>query len=830
MAFEKLLKIQNKGIMPEYFPTPMQAFIFRNWGMIDKKKLADVLKTTVENVETEAKRMGLEEQGDVSVWMEKGYITIIRSNWHLLPYNQLLELMGWDEDKLNLALKEEDFLDIKLGGFKPECEEIEYKELNREEIQKTEKIRNYVEKAHKELTDIRAPFDFWSEKQRPGYIASPKSGQIKLDNGWGIVDNTNNEFVKAMAERFALHMKENWNIDLSKSKENGRIELSLIPSKADEYHEISIKDNVIQLKAGSSAGILRGLYRLEDLCLANGGAFLDKADYKREPRFEARYIYSFSALYDGALDVDSRTWCPDGLLEQYAKTGVNGIWLQGILYRLTEFPFDPKVSEGWQTRQKNLRDFVLRAKSYGIKIYFYINEPRAMLHTFFEKYPALKGSSNERYTCMCIMQKENQEYLSSAIEKLCRAVPDLGGFFTISMSENPTHCRSIKFDKMCPVCENVPQAELVSTVNRLVAEGAARVSDSIKVIAWDWGWSPASNLGIEYGNKEKCISKIPSSVAIMCQRDKGIPFERGGIKDSVVDYSICVDGISDATLSTWEMAKKYGHQTAVKLQINNSWECSTTPYLPVYGTLINHINSLIATDVNHLMLSWTLGGYPSPNIKIVSESFFIENGKHTPDYSFALKALYGADAPAVKEATDLFCEAFKEFPFNIGLLYAGPQNAGVSNPLYHKPTGYCATMTCFAYDDLTRWRSIYPEDVVENQFKKVSDIWEKGLLKLENIEGEIKDIAYVSYSLFKSSYNQIRFVRLRNSYEAEKSDYLRQQILELVRNEKQLATKIYAIMKRRPEVGFEAANHYYYSADTVLEKIVNCSWLEEYYG
>ena len=115
-------------------------------------------------------------------------------------------------------------------------------------------------------------------------------------------------------------------------------------------------------------------------------------------------------------------------------------------------------------------------------------------------------------------------------------------------------------------------------------------------------------------------------------------------------------------------------------------------------------------------------------------------------------------------------------------------------------------------------------------FKKVSDIWEKGLEKLESVGGEILDIAYVSYSLFKSSYNQIRFVRLRDKLAADKCEETRKAILETVNNEKQLAENVYRIMRRRPEVGFEAANHYYYSSDNVLEKIVNCQWLEEYYN
>lgn len=829
MQNEIYLKYGKEAIVPEYFPTVMQAFIFRNWNMVEKGRIAKVLGTDVKNVETEAYRMGLDVQGDVSAWITKGYITILRSNWHLLPYEQLLELLDWDAARLNQALKEDDFLDIKLGNFKPLCERITYKALTEEEKKQTEKIFSAVKEAQNSVSFVKEPFDFCNKNIDVKKCKNAADGQIVIDDNWYIDDKTDDRFVSMMVERYIKYFKNKWGIDLYKCGEKP-IELILIPDKKEEYHEIIIEDECIKILAGGSAGIQRALYRLDDIAEANEGTFFDKAHYVREPRFESRYIFSFCALYDSALETDSRIWCSDSLLEQYAQTGVNGIWLQGLLYRLTEFPYAPEMSKGWQERLKNLADFVERAKSYGIRVYLYLNEPRAMPHSFYEKYPDLKGSMHNHYTCMCVNNSITQEYIKDAVEKLCRAVPELGGFFTITMSENPTHClsRPGEFSEYCHTCKNVPAWTLVSKVNSLITEGVRRVSDSIQVIAWNWDWNDA--WGVPFEDVEKLIKEMPKDVAILCQRDEEIPFSRGGVDTKVNEYSLSVDGISDITKRTWELAKKYGHKTAVKLQINNTWECSTTPYLPVYQTLINHMNSLIETDVNHLMLSWTLGGYPSPSIKLISESFFIENGRKEPDYEFILKSLYKDDADKVKAATDLFCEAFSEFPFDQDVLYYGPHNNGVSNILYSKPTGYEATMTCFPYDDIEKWKSIYTLDILENQYKKVSDLWKNGLLKLDSIEGEIKDIAIVSYSLFRSSYNQLRFVRLRDSVSNSDDKQTLQELLEVIKSEKELAKEIYPIMRRIPEVGFEAANHYFYTADAVLEKIINCEYLEEYFN
>ena len=100
-----LLKSDKAGLVPAWFPSTMQAFIFRNWGMVDKSRLAKVLGTSEENVVRETKRMGLGEQGDLSLWPEKGYITIIRANWHLLqPQMERLMEMNVDHWMLSWTL------------------------------------------------------------------------------------------------------------------------------------------------------------------------------------------------------------------------------------------------------------------------------------------------------------------------------------------------------------------------------------------------------------------------------------------------------------------------------------------------------------------------------------------------------------------------------------------------------------------------------------------------------------------------------------------------------------------------------------------------------
>lgn len=104
----------------EHFPSRQQAFVWRNWGMLPVERLAAVLDTSSANVCQLASDMGLAAEPQIDTdWLGKGYVTIIRQNWHLLPYEQLLTLLGWSAEKLDYTLREDDFLYTKLGNLKP---------------------------------------------------------------------------------------------------------------------------------------------------------------------------------------------------------------------------------------------------------------------------------------------------------------------------------------------------------------------------------------------------------------------------------------------------------------------------------------------------------------------------------------------------------------------------------------------------------------------------------------------------------------------------------------------------------------------------------------
>ena len=691
----KLPRLGNAAIDTPHFPTKHQAFIFRAYEYVSAKRIAKVLGTSEENVRRCAEEMGLTNYAPEDLWLNKGYITVIRRMWHILPYEQLFELLDTDGETLAAILRDEDFLDQKLSD-KPLCEKVTWRELTEDEKTRTAEIRRIMDSV-----DLRGekPFDF------------------KYD--------------------------------------------------------------------------------------------IPKIELCGDHVFETRMIYAFSGLYQHAFDVDSEEYLSDELLEAYRKLGINGIWTQGVLSCLSEFPFDPSVSKGYEKRLSRMRALTERLSKFGIKLYLYINEPRYMPIGFFDSHPNIMGHVKGENACLCTSTEEVREYLRSSVESICKAAPLLGGFFTITRSENLTNCyshaglysQSAKkyIECNCPRCKERGVGDVVSETVECILDGVRRVSKDIKVFAWSWNWLDSS---------EDIIRKLPKDVIVMSESEIDIPFEIGGVRGNVRDYSMSIIGPGEQAKEEWRIARECDHETAAKVQINTTWEASTVPMIPVSPSVEEHMRRLRETGVKHLLLSWTLGGYPSANIASAAK-YFCDGYKCEPKPEY------------LENAEKRFAEAFREFPFHIGVLYKGPHNAGPSNMLYINPTGYKATMTCFAYDDLDSWRSIYPEEIFEDQLARLCEGWQRGLDMIpEDDRSETAIMARAAYCLFRSSLNQVRFIRARDSGRTDDA-------LDAAREELSVSEKMLELMNKNASIGYEAANHYYFSKGQLAEKIINCHYVIE---
>jgi len=151
------------------------------------------------------------------------------------------------------------------------------------------------------------------------------------------------------------------------------------------------------------------------------------------------------------------------------------------------------------------------------------------------------------------------------------------------------------------------------------------------------------------------------------------------------------------------------------------------------------------------------------------------------------------------------------------------------NLLWPEPTGYLASMVGFPYDNLGMWRGPYPEDVFEDQFRKLSVIWKQGLDVLDETESlieeryranfeDLKRVATAVYCNFRSTYLQIAFVRLRDG----QTEMKKSRMIEILGEEIELAKTLYRLARADSRIGFEASNQYAYTLNDLKEKVLNC--------
>ncbi len=723
-----------------HFPTRMHTFIWRNWPVVEIERLAKVLETSTENVRKVAESMGLPEQHPIAKEdRNRIYITLIRRNWHLLPYDQLLTLLDMSAEELAYSLREDDFLYIKLGRLKPQCEPLKYEPPSDETQKRCAEIKQIVQ------------------------------------------DHFRNEWQNPAEERF---------------------------------------------------------YFIEELSQADPNF---KKDTSVKPRFSPRYIYSYFALYGDPLMNPELDPYPEGLLQKLAALGVDGVWMHVVLRQLAPSEIFPEFGEDHETRLQNLRKLVERAKQYGISIYLYMNEPRAMPESFFEDHPDMKGVQEGDHFTVCTSNPKVRQWLTDSLAYVFEQVPDLGGVFTITASENLTNCASHHRHKECPRCKDRTAAEIIAEVNQAIETGVHRGNPDAKVIVWDWGWRD------EWAGD--AIRKLPKNVWFMSVSEWSKPIERGGVKTAVGEYSISVVGPGPRATRHWAIAEEAGLKTMAKVQINNTWELSAVPYLPVLDLTAEHCTNLLSSGVDGMMLSWTLGGYPSPNLKLIR----MFDREPVPSKEKALDELavelFGTDGASFgRKAWSAFSKAFQEYPYNGSVLYRCPAQYGPSNLLYPTPTNYPSTMIGFPYDDVDGWRGPYPADIFAQQFGKIVTGWKEGLIDLEkavaNTPQEKKQAAQSQLRFAKAAClhfatvaNQTRFSVLRdellnqkNSLSEEDRKQKIDTIKDIIQEEIIIARELFALTRRDSRIGFEASNHYYYLPVDLMEKVLNCQFILNHLG
>ena len=716
MIAEDVVQLLPMGSSPlaletPWFPSRMHAFVWRNWSLVSLERMALVLGAKAEDVAGIGRSMGLNPSRGLNddQW-RRAYLTIIRRNWHLLPYDQILSLIDWPAERLAYTLREDDFFFHKLGDLKPRCEPLR-----------------------------------WSV---PTDAATMRAKEIA-------------GLVRELFPNIALEGQEPLFAFIDKLK-------APLASVSHAKSEV----NVEALRMGYSYFALCG-----------------------------------DPLLDPALDP-----YPDGLLARLAALGENAVWLHVELGHLAKVPW--AQDKNIERRRTALRELCMRAATHSMKIFLYLNEPRSLpiASPVFQQHPDWRGVEEKDFNAVCTSAPEVRVALRDAVADICHNVPELGGFFTITASENLTNCWSHNKGDKCPHCKDRKPAEVIAEVCATIAAGVRAGNGKQRYLAWDWGWKDEWALDV--------IERLPQNVELMSVSEWSLPIERGGVSSTVGEYSISSIGPGPRALRHWAAAKKRGLRVAAKIQCGNTWELSAVPYIPVLENITRHATALRDAGVIDIMLGWTLGGYPSPNIEAISEI----NSGGTLD-TLAVKR-HGQTHAAIATTFWRECSAaFREYPYNIGVVYLAPLQMGSANPIWPEPTLYRSCMVGLPYDDLRGWRAIYPVETFATQLEIVASGFESAIAKiraaiptpLPNLTEELR-FAEVAAIHFASVANQCRAIMARDTKDNAG-------LSRFCEAETRLAVRLHALQSIDTRIGFEASNQYYYVPLDLVEKTINCHWI-----
>ncbi|MEO7653398.1 MAG: hypothetical protein ABIZ80_23310 [Bryobacteraceae bacterium] len=813
-----------------HFPNRLYQFVWRNWELANLDRMASVVRTTPKRIDEIGRSVGLPEKPRLSSdQLRRIYITVIRQNWHLLPNEQIIALLGWTPERLEFTLQEDDFLAHKLGP-KPDCRPVVFSKPTAAEARRASEIRSIVASTvGGDSGEAQPAFSFVERLSRTRFeplrnhaaVAGP--GYVDI-SGWrveagGAVD-------LGIADRLAEYLRVAMG-PVARPAEGKTVRLAL-GSQEGENFSVDVKASSVEVTGVNTAALLQGVYWLQDRMESAGGPFLPTGRSARKVRLTPRYLYSFFALYgDPLLEPDIDPF-PEGYLERLGRLGMEGVWMQAVLSTLAPSKAFPEFGRRSDQRLANLDRFVQRAKRAGLKIYLYINEPRSRPAEFFLNHPEIKGAKAQEFYAMCTTPPLVREWISDSLAHVFARVPELGGVFSITMSENFTNCHSKFRPETCPRCSKRADWEVVGEVLEAIHSGVRRSSKSAEIITWDWGWPSemARNL----------IPKLLPGTKLSSVSEWSMPIERGGVRTEIGEYSISVVGPGPRAKAHWALARKAGLVAMAKTQFNNTWEISAVPYIPVPNLVARHAENLLRAGIGGVQASWTLGGYPSPNLEVAKEFYFTPSRGSEEVLNEVATRRYGTEAaPLILEAWRGFSAAFELFPYSVAI-YTIPTQHGPANLLRATPTGVRNTMILFPQDDYKSWAGKYPPEVVQREFSRMAALWEKALPAFRRAvtltpdrlrERAVEDLAIAEtcHIHFRSTANQVEFYILRDAPPAAAG---KARMREIASDEIELARRQYGFARRHSVIAYEASNNYYYRPADLLEKIVNCRYLLEH--
>lgn len=519
------------------------------------------------------------------------------------------------------------------------------------------------------------------------------------------------------------------------------------PAGAAEAHHLRIGAEGCAVTAQDLDGLRRAVFRLEDEMRMRRAPILPLGEETRWTSLADRVTRSPIAPYrwlSGWELEDDHEYYPEEYLRRLAHRGINGIWVAGLFRNLVASKAIPELGPP-RHRLGKLRALVEKAARHGIKVWFFCMEPRALPlgHPAAAAHPEIVGATTDLYACLCPSTPRVLEYSREAARNLFTEAPGLAGMILLCKGERPTTCwwHSEEIARKCPRCGARPEAEVVAQTLGALAEGMRAAEPKAQLVAWPY---------MPYVQDKKTGEIRPFAAVdqlMAASRPEVVwmaNFEHGGLKEILGKPRV----IHEYSLSSIEAgpffrrlargARASGRRAWAKLQLGATYELSSVPEIPVPGAVRAKFAAARASDAAGAMVSWIVGGYPGLMLQAAGEAAF-EPALPADRFAARLAAIQWGEAAAARAAAAWakFEEAWRLYPFDLGVLYRGPLTRGPAYQLHLEretrlPKVYNwgferdRTPQFFAYEP-EKWLGAFTSDEIVRAFRQMAECWREGL-------------------------------------------------------------------------------------------------------
>ncbi|MDD4144539.1 MAG: hypothetical protein PHN68_07880 [Prolixibacteraceae bacterium] len=664
--------------------------------------------------------------------------------------------------------------------------------------------------------------------------------------------------------------------NVKSSNGNYIINTHFVSNFNNESFKIEVNDKRCLITASDIEGIRRGIFYIEDEMLRNGGAFLPAGSYQQSPVLKHRISRCFfgpikrpgnlPGLMLGDELLDTKDYYPDNYLNRLAHEGVNGLWitLSSKMGDGSSVGFGDLVSTSITTykdpyaekRIVKLQSIVKKCKRYGIRIYLKTMEPHvpvsAIKDSVLKIHPDILGNGNR---FLCVSNKIGQQYLYEAVNKIFKAVPDLGGIINISHGELYTTCLSAlpatgggHID--CPNCSKIPQWEILSNSLSAMKWGMEEVSPEAELISWLYMPQPQTqNMIHTLADWVYTIpAHTPEGVILQFNFESGVRKTVFGKELIGGDYWIAAPGPSSRFERIAEIARENNTRVSAKIQTGASYSVATVPFVPVPSLIYEKFSAMRRLGVSATMLNWIVGASPGLMNKAAGILSFEPFPENEDDFLLQLASIYWnkEDIQKVITAWKLFSEGYKNYPLDNKFQYFGPMNDGPVWPLLLTPLDMPLSPTYQLGDRNTgkpwlpsgdRIGESFPENLTFAEMvelcKNLSDKWDQGVEILNEIKHKyaenadrISDIglAQAIGIQFRSGYNILHFYYLRdemfNTEDNNEQILILNQIEDIIKEEIESGKQLINLCKNDPRLGYHAdAEGYKYFPEKIQWRI-----------